>query len=145
MSCQRNQCGRGRAIFLLVFVVVAGLTGCGRMMTGTYHATIEPVQSVTTPAPGYSLEDVRAKLAAEPEEIELRANQRFQFRRAGEVVWDGVWRVDGEALYLRAETVRGVAVLPKLQDDKRYRLESGAIVDEGRYGAYGLRVVYRRK
>jgi hypothetical protein len=46
---------------------------------------------------------------------------------------------------LRAEVVNGVAVLPQLQSDKIYTLRSGAIVDEGRYSAYGLHLIYRRK
>lgn len=121
------------------------LVGCGGGLTGDYHAEVEEMTPNVSRPKGYSLEEVRAKLAAEPEQIELKSGGRFVLRRKGATVWDGKWRVEGEQLLLRAEVVNGTAVLPQLQDDKRYKLQSGALVDEGRYGAYGLRLVYRKK
>jgi hypothetical protein len=125
--------------------LAAVLLGCGSSLNGTYHASVEEVAPPKHAHPGYSLAEVRAKLEAEPEQIELRGNGRFVLRRAGATIWEGKWRAENDRLYLRAEVVQGVAVLPQLQSDKIYTLRSGAIVDEGRYSAYGLHLIYRRK
>lgn len=115
-------------------------------MSGTYQAEVEqvapPPQRVD---PGYGLEDVRGKLAAAPRSIVLKSGGRFETREGDRVVWEGSWRRDGDQLILRAETVNGIGVTEPLQDDKKYPVRDGAIVDEGVYGAYGLHLIYRKR
>jgi hypothetical protein len=130
------------AVLLSMLVIV----GCDGGMTGTYRADVEPVATPTTPAPaGYSLEDVRQQLAEAPRVIVLQSGSLFETREGERLIWEGTWRREGDHLFLRAQTVLGIQVGEALQDDKRFTLRNGAIIDERVYGAYGLHLVYRKQ
>jgi hypothetical protein len=121
------------------------LAGCGEVGAGTYVAEVRKVSDPPNPPPrGYTLEDVQQKLRDEPQVIDLRSNGRFETRRGERVVWEGTWRTEDNQLILRAEVVNGVSVGSRLQDDRKYSIEDGAIIDQSVYGAYGLHLVYRR-
>src|SRR5687767_9750517 len=85
------------------------LLGCDSGMTGTYQAEVEQVAPPPEQvAPGYSLDEVRKKLADAPRFIVLKSGGRFETREGERVVWDGAWRREGDQLILRAETVKGI-------------------------------------
>lgn len=122
-----------------------GLMGCGRGMAGTYQAQVKQIAPPKGKVDvGYSLQEVRQQLAAEPRVIELRSNGRFETRNGQSVVWEGTWRREGDALFLNAQTVNGIRVIKALQKEKRFEIVNDAIIDDGVYGYYGLRLIYRK-
>jgi hypothetical protein len=126
--------------------LLALLAGCNDASTGTYRAQVErsgdPPANVPT---GYSLQDVQQKLSDNPRSIILKTGGRFETREGDRVIWEGAWRTEGDQLILRAHRVNGIDVQERLQDDKAYALRDGTIIDDSVYGAYNLRLVYRRQ
>jgi hypothetical protein len=143
LDAAQNVRQTGGGLWILMALAIA-LLGCGPKLTGTYRADVEQVGPPKYNHPGYSLAEVRARLAAEPEQLQLRRNGRFVLQRAGKTVWEGNWRVEADRLYLRATVVNGIAVSPALQDDKPYRVRGDTLIDEGIYSAYGLHLVFRK-
>ena len=132
-------------LFVLVLGIIV-LAGCSPGMTGTYQAEVERVAPPPERVdPGYSLEDVRKKLADAPRFIVLESGGRFETREGNRVIWEGAWRREDDQLILRAQRVQGIDVTPALQDDKKYPIRGGAIVDESTYGYYGLHLLYRKR
>lgn len=118
LKIERENHGRWlRAAGGFVVALAIVLVGWGGTLTGVYRADVEEVGPATHNDPGYSLAEIRQKLAAESEEIELQRNGRFILRRTSKVVWEGVWRKEGDRLFLRAEVVNGVSVIPELQTE----------------------------
>ena len=122
------------------------LISCGPGLGGTYIAEVEQTRDRLPSEPGYQPDEIRAQLKSAPRSIEVHVGGRFQTAEGGQTVWEGRWRVEGRKLYLRAETVKGIRVLEKLQADKEFTLApDGAIWDDGTYGFYGFRLAYRKR
>ena len=126
-------------------LVLFGALGCGGGLPGTYVATVEEYGQKTNSAPGYTLEEVRKRLAESPRKLHLET-AKFQTSEGGRTIWEGSWRKDGDKLILRATRVQGTEVNEKLQQDYTLKiLDDGRFADESVYSAYGLRIVFKKE
>jgi hypothetical protein len=130
---------------ILAFSVPAILGCAGSRLAGTYRAEIRLMEGREESAePGYSLAEVQARTAQSQRTLTLHSNGRFEWR-SGETVNEGKWRVEGNTLILRDDTSNGNAILPVLQDDRRWRLgPKGEIINPGAYSHYNLEEVCTR-
>ena len=133
------------ATWLLLALLLAVL-GCGQArVAGTYRAEIRLVKGKQeSTARGYSLAEVQARGAQLQRTLTLHSNGRYEWR-SRDSLNEGNWRVEGNTLFLRDDTSSGVAILPVLQSDRRWRLgDNGEIINEGTYAYYNLEEVYTR-
>jgi len=144
-SSGANIMNTNRRMWIGCVGVMLLLGGCGDGLAGRYVAEVRRVAEVADVPARYSLEEVGERLMREPEVIELWSGGRFERRREDQVIWEGTWRRDEQALYLLATTVQGTRVTRPLQSEKRYELDGGTIVDTGMFSAYGLHVVYVKR
>lgn len=115
-------------------------------MVGEYRAEIRLKEGKEeSKEPGYSLTEVRDRLAKEPRTLTLRADKRFVMR-TGDRSNEGAWRVEGDTLILRDDTSNGVFIQEVLRKDRVFRIgPGGEIINEGVYSRYNLDEVFVRK
>lgn len=121
-----------------------GILGCSGGINGDYSASVEPLGEKKFNDPRYSLEEVQKRLSQSPRKLHI-AGPKFRTSESGRTIWEGSWRKEGDKLILRATRVQGTEVNEKLQQDYELTvLPDGRFADDGVYGGYGLRVVFKK-
>lgn len=130
---------------LAVAILLAiGLSGCSGGVNGDYSATVEPHGQAKFNDPNYTREQVQKRLAENPRKLHIDG-PKFRTSESGRTIWEGSWRKEGDKLILRATRVQGTEVNEKLQQDYELTvLPDGRFADDGVYGGYGLRVVFKK-
>jgi hypothetical protein len=119
--------------------------GCGSGLEGTYRgdARLMAGRQEST-EPGYSLSEVRERIASEGRSLTLHDNGRFS-HDTGTGLNEGTWRVEGDKLILRSDITNGNRVLPALQDDDEWQIgPEGELIRTGTYSHYGLEEFYTK-
>ena len=131
--------------FVMIFLLAAALlVGCGRArLAGDYRAEIRLMEGRQESTDrGYSLAEVQARAAQDQRSLTLESNGRYALR-SGDIVNEGKWRVEDDALILRDDRQNGIAIQPALQKDRRWRLRAGGeILNDSSYSYYGYEEVY---
>ena len=128
----------------ILFLALA-IWGCSGGIGGTYSASVEPLGEKKLNDPQYSLEEVQKRLAQNPRKLHIEG-PKFRTSEGDRTIWEGTWRKEGDKLILRATRVQGTDVLEKLQQDYELKaLPDGRFADDGVYGGYGLRVVFKKE
>ena len=130
-------------IAVAVFLAI-GILGCSGGISGSYSASVEPLGEKKLNDPNYTLEAIQKRLAENPRKLHIEG-PKFRTSEGGRTIWEGTWRKEGDKLILRATKVQGIAVLEKLQQDYELKvLPDGRFAEDGAYGAYGLRIVFKK-
>ena len=129
--------------FLFTLSLTVMLSGCGSRLAGTYRADARLMEGKTESSePGYSLEEVRAKIRGENRSLTLDIDGRFAWN-TGDVINEGAWRVEGDILFLREDINDGRPIGALLREDRKWRIGSqGEIIRAGSYNRYNLEEVY---
>ena len=132
---------------MILLLATALLTGCGRArLAGAYRAEIRLMAGRQESAErGYSLAEVQARAAQDQRSLTLESNGRYALR-SGDIVNEGKWRFEDDALILRDDRQNGIAIQSALQKDRRWLLRAnGEIVNDSSYSYYGYEEVYVRE
>ncbi|GMU91323.1 MAG: hypothetical protein AMXMBFR4_03810 [Candidatus Hydrogenedentota bacterium] len=128
---------------LLTVVLVAG---CSSRFAGEYRSDVRLVPGKTESTErGYTLAEVRERLADKPRTLSLRRDGRYVLRQ-GDSTNEGNWRVEGKTLVLHDDTSNGNPIVRELQMQRRLDLgEGGEIIDRDAYSYYNLEEFYTRQ
>jgi hypothetical protein len=135
------------AVLASLVIMFTAVLGCaGRDLAGTYRADVRLMEGKQeTGQPGYSLAEVRARLAEDRRSLVLHADGRYEWR-SRDTVNEGNWKVEGDTLILRDDIQNGIRIQPALQKDRRWRVgEGGEIINEGTYSHYNIEEFYTRE
>jgi len=132
--------------WVIAMPLVQVLVGCGSQLAGTYVGDARLLEGRTESSEaGYSLDEMRAKIAAEGRKLTLERNGRFTWN-TGSAVLEGTWRVDGDTLFIRDDTYDGRKIGSALQKDRVWKIGGdGELIYTGRYNQYNLEVVYKKE
>lgn len=123
--------------------LATALVGCGNPLAGTYKAEFRPIEGYKENGTQTPHAKIREDLSASPRVIELGGDGKFTFKTGAETTWLGTWRATDKAVFLKAKTVKGIAVGSALQYEKEYKLENGSFIDStGK--ADGYEYVYKK-
>jgi len=127
-----------------LLLLATAVFGCSGGISGTYSASVEVLGPKQSTDSNHSLDEVQKRLAANPRKLHIEG-PKFRTSEGGRTIWEGTWRKEGDKLILRATKVQGTDVNEKLQQDYELKaLPDGRFADDGIYGGYGLRVVFKR-
>jgi len=118
------------------------VAGCGTKYTGEYTADVRPIEGAElSTKPGYTLEELRDKVAAENRRLVVKPGGRFVWHTGGSVN-EGTWRVEGDAFILREDTYNGTSITPGLQKDRTWTIGADGEIITGSYEEHGLEECY---
>ncbi len=130
-----------RRLFTL-FCLMLVTTGCGSGLAGTYKADARLVPEKTdTGEPGYTIDEIRARLAQENRELTLQRGGRFVWN-TGSATNEGTWRVEGNTLILREDIYNGNSIGSALRKDRNWSISANDEIITGSYSAYNIEEFY---
>jgi len=125
--------------------IVVTVAGCSSRWAGEYtgDARLMPGKEETG-TPGYTLDEIRTRIAGDNRSLTLRGNGRFEWH-TGSAINEGTWRVEGDTLILRDDISNGNRIVPALRSDRRWRITAPGGFVTGTYTAYNIEEVYTRR
>ena len=118
------------------------IAGCGNKYSGEYTADVRPIEGAElSTKPGYTLEELHDKVAAENRRLVVKPGGRFVWHTGG-LVNEGTWRVEGDAFILREDTYNGTSITPGLQKDRTWTIGADGEIITGSYEEHGLEECY---
>ncbi len=129
------------ALFCLIIVIA----GCGSGLAGTYTADARLVPGKTdTGEPGYTIDEIRARLAQENRTLALQRSGRFVWN-TGSATNEGTWRVEGNTLILREDIYNGTPIGSALRKDRNWSISENNELITGSYSAYNIEEFYSKQ
>lgn len=128
--------------YSVLFLFATLIAACGSPYAGTYTAEVRVMEGrEPTDDPGYTFEELSARVAEENPTLKLHGNKRFTWN-TGSAVNEGTWRIDGGTLYLREDVYNGKPIQSALQKDREWAITRNGEINTGSYSAYNLELYY---
>lgn len=128
--------------FLIAFPLL--ISACSSPYAGAYRADVRVMKGrEPTNEPGYTLEEVRARVREENRTLHLKKNGRFVWN-TGDAVNEGTWRVEGNTLYLLEDTYDGTPIQSALQREREWTINAAGEIVRGGYTQYNLEEFFYR-
>ncbi len=126
--------------------VVATAAGCGGNLAGTYRGDARVMEGrQETETPGYTLDEIRKKIADDGRTLTLEPGGRFRWKSDNTTV-EGEWRVEGNTLFALDDTANGETIQKGLRVEREFTLrDNGELIQGTSYNLYNLEEFYTKQ
>ena len=126
-------------------VVVATVAGCGSGLTGTYRGDVRLMAGrEETDKPGYSLAEVRERIAKDERTLTLLPGGRFALKSRDSEV-EGEWHREGNTVITLDDTGNGKHIQSGLRVERKFAIgKNGELIHGTSYNYYNLEEFYSK-